>query len=191
MFDGGIAIIDRIISLIKVRQENRRKLFIDHVEPLFKDIEQIHIDYLKGFTDLLETIHSFPSEEEIRTHLLHKKAELENLRVKVNSCLKFHQKRQFDLSTSFESFVFACLIYFGAQSGEILGKYGLFYTDLIGILDRKHDSFSMPPDLKKSDLKPEPRFTMELALQAILNEVRKRWEYVTEKYSECRYELLK
>jgi hypothetical protein len=49
----------------------------------------------------------------------------------------------------------------------------------------------MPPDLKKSDLKPEPRFTMELALQAILNEVRKRWEYVTEKYSECRYELLK
>jgi len=49
---AAASIIDWLIQLVKVRTEDRRRLFRYHVEPLFLNMAQVHGGYLKDFTTL-------------------------------------------------------------------------------------------------------------------------------------------
>ena len=41
-----ITIIDRLIQLVKTRQEDRRKVFADHIEPPFINLAIVHANYI-------------------------------------------------------------------------------------------------------------------------------------------------
>jgi hypothetical protein len=47
MFQPLIAIIDRLIALVRTREENRRRLFQDLIEPLFQEVQRTFDDYVK------------------------------------------------------------------------------------------------------------------------------------------------
>jgi hypothetical protein len=56
MLDLGLAVIDRLITLVKGRIESRKEMFAQVIEPVFTDLITIHGDHrfnslaLKGHT---------------------------------------------------------------------------------------------------------------------------------------------
>jgi hypothetical protein len=49
MLDLGLAVIDRLITLVKGRIEGRKEMFAQVIEPVFTDLITIHGDYIKIF----------------------------------------------------------------------------------------------------------------------------------------------
>jgi len=58
MLEAALAIIDRLISLIKGRIEGRKEMFVQVLEPVFNDLVLIHDDYLKIFEQALSLLRS-------------------------------------------------------------------------------------------------------------------------------------
>jgi len=52
MFDGLLKITDRLIELVKYREEKSRRIFDKLIEPIFNDLLLIHKDYLEMFEEV-------------------------------------------------------------------------------------------------------------------------------------------
>ena len=46
MIEAFVRIVDRLISLLEIGQARRRTLLVEVIEPIFKDLEEIHREYL-------------------------------------------------------------------------------------------------------------------------------------------------
>ena len=120
---GVGTLIERIIQLLKIRQTNDRKLFQDHVEPLFLDMTEIHEDYRKNLDEILDALRSRPdlSPQEVSTIVAGKKVYLEPIRVKVyalSTAIDSEDIRKFPEEV--QDFVKSCLRYFEAGVGKAL-----------------------------------------------------------------------
>lgn len=87
-----VPLLDNFIQLATLRQTTNRKLFEDHIEPLYKDLHAVTDDYVGILTRLLnileagdhETIHSTAVKakemiEEARIQLRLKRVELRSI----------------------------------------------------------------------------------------------------------------
>lgn len=56
MIDIFLKLVDRLISLVKQRQDDRRQLFDRFVEPAYESFEEVHKQYLEAFRSYKEVI---------------------------------------------------------------------------------------------------------------------------------------
>lgn len=130
MIDSIVKICDRMIQLLETRKQCRSELFINHVEPIFKDLSLIHKDYIQTFSNLLEKCEQNQNTEAIINYLSFRKTELEELRVKVFSYAEV-AKNNSNFPDEIKSFFMCCMIYFNDEfliikSTEYSGQYTYF-----------------------------------------------------------------
>lgn len=58
MLELFLKLVDRFIDLRKIRRENDRAFFADHVAPAFAAFEQVHMDYMTTLANYLDIIQS-------------------------------------------------------------------------------------------------------------------------------------
>ena len=93
MIDGLVKIVDRLIELVKYREEKSRRIFEKLIEPVFNDLVVIHKDYLAMFVEVSSLI---PSDgdgtkkqkkklSEALRYLSKKRIEFETTRIKLRA----------------------------------------------------------------------------------------------------------
>ena len=207
MLDAGITIIDRMISLLKEKERNRRKLFVSFVQPLFDDMAEVHKDYMKAFVDLIEQVENAATYDGVMGVLRSKKTEFEHLRVKIHSFLieTKKSKKSSKLPKEIREFFHICIRYFTTQSGTFGGVYGLHYSDLWQILYNRMEEPSLDDRATVEKETGENAIdilkmidssdTIEVKdvnnyLKITLDYLRERWAEVTSAYATCRLNLL-
>jgi hypothetical protein len=180
MVNDIIKIIDRIISLLKYRKEQKKIIFSDHVEPMFSAMEKIHNDYLISITALMNEFHKNPDIESLASSLKNKKVELEHIRVKTNALLKEGLKQEKG-DESFIEFLESCVTYFCAQP-ESLGNH---YIGAFPQLSRKI-SYIKDGGLSADEVKSQIPKIMLTSQEYI----RRHWERVVQSYSKCKFEMI-
>jgi len=185
MIDASVRIIDRIVSLVRSRQDSNRRLVKDHIDPLFKEMTHIHSDYIQSFTSILSELENSDDAEAIVALLRGKKQELEYLRVKVHAYAS-HAVAESGLPKEANNFFKQCLEYFHAQSGDsyIPDTYVGRFSDLLKMIEE----FDTDSNLINSE-----RITVFIAstLKSVLFKVKMQWELLTKAYTSCRVVLLK
>jgi hypothetical protein len=61
-----LLVVDRLISLFTQRDERRRAIFKEIIEPLFKDLETVDQDYMKMFKKIDDAAASHETDMELR-----------------------------------------------------------------------------------------------------------------------------
>lgn len=187
MIEDGIKVIDRIISLLNTRKEQRVAILSNHIEPIFSSMETIHKNYLISIDELVGEFEDKKDIDVIIASIKRRKLAMENMRVKVDSYAKegLRQKANSDCTREFFD---CCMKYFSAQSWVIDHPY-------IGSFTRSLEEIS---ELKKKvvDLDDEnQQYTQHIfeSVPIILVEeqagLRKSWELLTKSYSKCKFEL--
>lgn len=192
MIDAGVKIIDRIIDLLRTREQNKGELFEDFVQPLFEDMILIHQDYIRSLTSLIQEIDDLESEDQAYNVLLHRKSNLEHLRVKAHSFLE-EAKKPKSLPKSANCFFDACVQYFMMQSGQFIGTYKHHYIDLLAFLSGEESTYVLPKNVQTENDLPAPKYSTEIArlLLLFLDCMKNKWSEVTAQYAYCRFNLLK
>jgi hypothetical protein len=84
---AAISIIDRLISLLTVRERNREKYFKNFIDPLYRDAELVARDYMGLFAELLQRLESATTFEEIIAWLEQRRASYRPVRMKIRALL--------------------------------------------------------------------------------------------------------
>lgn len=185
MLDSGIKIIDRIIELLTYRKQSGRKLFLDHIEPIYVAMEKIHLDYLSALEQFIKDIPKIKNIDDLIASIKARKIPLEPLRVKINSFSKVAQKQK-HLPDKVEHFFYCCTNYldFKSTNSELIYYYGCHSLILEEVIK-----------LKNADNSAEPsKFEIGLIHTQVplwQKDIRHAWEWLTKAYSECRLVLLK
>ncbi len=84
MIQIAVSIIDRLIMLLERRTASERRIFEDHIQPLFLDLTTIHEDYRNAFHEVSEVFRdrNVPAHR-IAEKLQRRRLELEHLRAKI------------------------------------------------------------------------------------------------------------
>lgn len=137
LLDAALSIIDRLIALAKGRIEGRKEVLATVLEPVFNDMVQVHMDYMKiiskaghlidGTHEILEamadparrqTKHHEPSiwnrVRQTREYLTQARTELEPVRIKSRAFLISFAER--DLPSEETAFVRSVAIYLGMSN---------------------------------------------------------------------------
>ena len=183
MIDAAVKIIDRLISLAKERQTNNRKCFIDHIEPLYLYMTEIHCNYRKTFDEIAEKIRIRPLDEDvIQTIIKDKKSDLEHLRIKVNSFVNVvEEKNTNHFPDEANRFIESCCKYFQTSAGRSKDYHG-HYSELIDYMNREKI-------LNENDDDRMNDFGYKLFL--VLTQLNENWNNVTFSYAEARVALLR
>jgi hypothetical protein len=150
MISSVIKIIDRIIQLLTIRKTNRRTLFVDHIEPLYIEMADIHKDYLNACRELTNFIKDLKDDElstdEIQRIIKKYKTVLEPQRVKAFTLAKSVKDKKLRRKLPKEAMEFYdfCFYYFYSTSGEFslnpykkikaFQRYSGFYSSINGFL---------------------------------------------------------
>ena len=163
MIDSVTRIIDRIIQLLTIRKTNRRNLFVDHIEPLYNEMADIHKDYLNACRELSDFIKDIKDDElstdEIQRIIKKYKTVLEPQRVKVFTLAKSVQNKKLRSKLPKEAMEFYdfCFRYFYDASGDSSfkpqEKIDAFrrYSGLYSNFDALIDDLSMDRGLIKKN----------------------------------------
>jgi hypothetical protein len=141
MISSAISIIDRLISLVEHRKQRSRELFLDHIEPIFSDLTQIHKDYIATLNEIAaKMLLPDVSPDELRAFLISRRDHLSPLRVKVvalATAIRYSQAED-----RLKAFADSTVGYFRlATESNTTG-----YTSLLGIIDAFAFSTKMPKD---------------------------------------------
>src|SRR5947199_9049652 len=65
MFDSALLLIDRLITLVRTRDENKRNLFKDVIEPFFQEVQKAYEDYSRFIQEVNSLLnHSLTANEQ-------------------------------------------------------------------------------------------------------------------------------
>lgn len=180
MIDLILSLLDRLKDLATIRTENRRRLFEDHLEPLFNDLTSIHADYRKGFRTIHELLaDASVSDQELKDKTTDLQAELLHVRQKVRAyahALSMNDKFPAEAARLLD----AVKAYFVFSSGDGTVRYPgqTGFTTLYGVL---------------ADLDGNPKFR-ESAVEYVsdlIDAVDRSWRYIASDYAVARVALLK
>ena len=183
MLDAAIKIIDRLISLVKERQSNNRKVFEDHIEPLFLDMTSIQRDYRSTFDEISERLRHLPIQEELISEIItKKKPQLESLRTKVNAfSVVVEEVNPSHFPKEAVDFINACAKYFRTSAGRSRDYYG-HYSELIDYMNREKILTENKEDRMNN-------FGYKLYL--VITQLSDSWNEVTFSYAAARVALLR
>jgi hypothetical protein len=177
MLTSLLAIIDRLIELVKVRQTQRSNFFQKIVEPSFADLLMVHQDYVSMFTEVLDMLSS-QSETEERVQrekalqmLKHRRTTLEPLREKLRALERVTESERDQIDKDAYAFLHALAdyLFIGINSDERWApKPSTIATDLISVLQRE------------SSARARERCS------EILSSLRQRWSIFCEAYAGLR-----
>jgi hypothetical protein len=68
MLEAAVAIIDRLIQLVSVREKNRERFFNNFIEPLYRDGELVAKDYMSLLAEFLHRIEKAASVAELTVY---------------------------------------------------------------------------------------------------------------------------
>lgn len=199
-YEGALKIIDKLIDLLKVAEERRRRIFKEIIDPLLIEMTEIHKNYLSTFDEVLEQLRIRPqSAEVVRNLLVTKKAEMEHVRVKVTALAEMYkQERGKGVSEVAGQYFEAVLGYFDAASGRAQGYRGRI-TDLLQFMDEKY--FETEKLGKYETVAMVYKYRTESGelvgddfgykLYETTQAVRERWNLLTLAYAQAKVELLK
>jgi hypothetical protein len=174
MLTALLAIIDRLIELVKVRQTQRSNFFQKIVEPSFMDLLMVHQDYVSMFTEVRDLLASQgEAEEDIQVAkalqiLQKRRITLEAVRVKLGALEQATEteRDQMDKDTYAFLHALADYLFIGANSDERWApKRTTAATDLISVLQREG-----------------PAQARERCTE-ILSSLRQRWSLLCETYA--------
>lgn len=146
MLTALLAIVDRLIELVKVRQTQRSNFFQKIIEPSFTDLLMVHQDYVAMFTDVLDLLSSQRQmEEDIQREkalqmLKQRRITLEPLREKLRALelVTESERGQIDKNTYAFLHALADYLFIGVNSDERwVPKPTTIATDLISVLQRE------------------------------------------------------
>jgi hypothetical protein len=182
-------IIDRLIKLIQTREKNKRRMFIDHIEPVFKDFALIHAAYLQDFNALLDQFYRGPriDREEFGSLIRTKKLELEHLRVKIHALInaKLPHKNE-----DAEHFFSACVAYFSQVSQQPDGcPYDVYRGHFSHLLNAwlEEEAKNVAGDADYSD---SAFHRLHDLIECTIEELREAWSNITQAYAAARMNLL-
>ncbi len=179
MLSDALAIIDRLIQLLKQRHHDRQVLFAEHIEPIFLDMTAIQADYRRGLEDMLRCIDcESTSLKALQALVREKKSTLEHMRVKVHALVSAwnEQVHHKSVPPSAADFFHACWRYFvgTAEMSPYRAHYTLLLEEVVGAVDS-------PEEMRK--LRPR--------VVSVLDRVNSDWSNVTAAYAEARITLVK
>ena len=190
MLDSGIAVADRLISLIKQRHEANRRLFEDHLEPLFLDIAVVHDDYYSSLNELRLVLQESLSDKgkpapRLATLVSTKRQQLLSLREKARAVTDALQETpRVTAGEEARAFIEAAADYLRIGSGHLpdppSGGYRSYYADLIEYLSE--DRYENPDD---------PRDSLGYRLLEAIGSLNNRWRVLTQAYARARVALLR
>lgn len=116
MIDILISIVDRLWALFNARNEKKELVFRNHIEPIFQDMATIHNDYSWGINEIRELLEEQPiSRKQLIQEIRKRKAQLQPLRIKVNSFAESLQEAFRDRTDDpILDFLDSCIYYFYA-----------------------------------------------------------------------------
>lgn len=196
MINSFLNIIDRLIQLFTIRKTNKRKLFIDHIEPLYSEMSEIHKDYLNACRELKSYVSNKSNTDyslnDIKETLTKYKTTLEPERVKVFTLAQFVKNKKLRKQLFKEALPFydSCFLYFCFAAGEpnflseemkdAFMPYSGLYTKLYKFTD-EYMSGEQVVNL--------------VSFNKLLNDqeqfLSKSWDEISKIYSELRLSLLK
>ena len=196
MIDSVIRIIDRIIQLLTIRETNRRNLFVDHIEPLYNEMADIHKDYLNACRELTDFIKDIKDDElsadEIKRIIKKYKTVFEPQRVKVFTLAKSVKDKKLRRKLPEEAMEFydLCFRYFYVASGKSSYKpkknidesilYSGFYTNIDETVDLELKYVKSIQKIEMADfISPYEKFLSD------------SWNNLTEIYANLRITFLR
>jgi hypothetical protein len=198
--EGALKIIDKLLDLLKIAEERRRRTFKELIDPLFIEMTEVHKNYLATFDDVLEQLRERPQPVEVMRNLIvKKKGEMEHVRVKVTSLTQaFGQQHGKVISEEAKQFFAAVLDYFDAASGRAPGYRGRL-TDLLTFMDEKYFETEQLGKYKAFAMVYKYRTEsgqlvgddFGYKLYEITQAVRERWNTLTLAYAQAKVELMK
>jgi hypothetical protein len=198
--EGALKIIDKLLDLLKIAEERRRRTFKELIDPLFIEMTEVHKNYLATFDDVLEQLRERPQPVEVMRNLIvKKKGEMEHVRVKVTSLAQaFGQQHGKVISEEAKQFFAAVLDYFDAASGRAPGYRGRL-TDLLTFMDEKYFETEQLGKYKAFAMVYKYRTEsgqlvgddFGYKLYEITQAVRERWNALTLAYAQAKVELMK
>ena len=180
MIDLALKVIDRFISLAKYRSENQRAFFIDHIDPLYKEIETIHKNYTSSFNDFINKVDEIDDKNELIKYVINTKSEYEYLRIKARSYAKIALVDEKNPNSSNEFFRSSAR-YFIHLSDTAIGEKGLtYYSTILEILSEIYTD----EDSQNNKVKLKER------LEGIIEQVNECWEDLSQQYCRCRMDMV-
>lgn len=180
MIDLILSLLDRLKDLVIIHTENRRKLFEDHLEPLFNDLTAIHTDYRSSFQAIHDMlVDGALSYQEIKEKTTELRAGLLHVRQKVRAyadALSENDKRPDEAA----ELMVAIALYFMCATGDEDAEDPLVtrYTTLISILSGLDGS-------------PMYREAAVEEVSKLIVSVDNSWNWIVESYGAARVALLK
>jgi hypothetical protein len=175
-------IVDRVIQLLNVRAENRRKAFENFVAPLFRDLTTVHENYVSVMWDLT---HGLTSREKdplvVRKEIETRRRELAHVRQKLRDLaaeLTKDTPKTAKLPDECRAFAKAVLHYFGVAAGEGDYRGSIRYASWFGTL------LEMLNNTEKDSFNPKH------IIYECLSAVEERWSDVTMAYARARLACL-
>ncbi len=202
MISDALHILDSIINLAKSSRESQRRLFEDHIEPIFLDLTTIHNNYTESFEKLLEEYRHIPHSTDLMNEIVKKKkSELEYLRIKAHEMAKaFNEDELSRLPSEASEFFTSVRNYLGSASGMFRTYHGHF-SDLLDFM--KESEFT----LKENSTAKYPAMSMVYKyrtesgqlvgddlgykMYTVNENVKNGWTAVTSAYAKARMKLLK
>lgn len=182
MLTALLAIIDRLIELVKASQRQRSNFFQKIVEPSFTDLLMVHQDYVSMFTDVLDLLSSQGGvEERVQREkalqmLKQRRITLEPLREKLRALERVTESERSQIDKETYEFLHALsdYLFIGVNSDERwVPSRTTIATDLISVLQREGSAQARERSLE------------------VLSSLRQRWSLLCEAYAGLRLAVAK
>ena len=172
MLETTLQLIDRLIAFLQQRQNSRRNIFDDHIEPIYRQMAQVHQEYQRTLRYAKRRV-SRASMQKTRQLLEDKRRDLEHIRKEIHAVgREFSKGGHAGLPDVAHGFHQCCLDYFCAQAAEQGDQYTGYYTLLL-----------------ESDFDNRARFISKL--DAVLAYSEHAWNNLSTAYARARLELLR
>jgi hypothetical protein len=172
MLDLTLKLIDRLIALFRERDMNARKIFQDHIEPIYRQMGEVHQDYQSTLRQAEEQV-SRSTMQKTQKFLEGKRRALEHLRKEIHALgEEFPKGARERFPEEARVFYRCCIAYFHAQAAERFSGYRGYYTLLVD-----------------SDFADKTQFASKL--KEVISHSDKAWDELSSAYAKARLQLLK
>lgn len=170
--------LNRVVDRLRFAAETPKStydFFAEVIEPIFKDLLSVHLDYMQMFEETLTFVSSHSASNAL-TYLRTKRIVNEPMRIKIYTLVKSLHKKK--LTSDCENFVYSVLSYF---PGGQLGRASLSTTILARLNQWEEElgSSKKSKHMRRVDAQKE----LESYIKAIMQNQRTRWIEVCETYA--------
>jgi hypothetical protein len=87
LLSDAVNLLDHLVRLSRSREESKRKLFLEFIEPMYRDVEKIAQDYIELFNELINHLQEEENVTELIKWIEERRVKLHPLRIKTRSLL--------------------------------------------------------------------------------------------------------